>query len=67
MGWLRHPRTTQERRANGRRGVIEIDEFLIRLRAKRNSYRLPQHWDDIIRGDIEHRTWKRHRRQQYKE
>lgn len=36
----------------------------IRVRAKRR--RLPNAWDDLMRGDIDHRSWKRHRRSRWR-
>jgi len=52
---LRHPRTTQEKRANGRRGKWN--------RAKRNSANLADAWDDIwIHND---KSWKSKRKTQY--
>lgn len=66
MGWLRHPRTTQERRANGKRDILDIDGYKIRLRGKRNLTNLPEAWDDIGRSDWRHHSWKRHRKTQYK-
>ena len=67
MGWLRIPRTTQERRANGKRSnYINVDGYKIKTRARRSQCNLPCHWDDLIRKDEDDRTWKRHRRTQYK-
>lgn len=39
-------------------------EFRVKVRAKRRN--LPTLYDDIIRGDYDHRTWKRHRKKQWK-
>ena len=47
---LRHPRTTQERRANGKRSVLKFDEYEVRIRAKRT--RLPTSYDDIWVTDV---------------
>ena len=58
--------TTQERRQAGRRGFIEIDEHRIKVRPKRNEVRLANFWMDIPRNDWRHRSWKRHRKTQYK-
>jgi len=66
MGWLRHPRTTQERRANGKRNFIIWDEYKVPIRASRNMSNLVEAWDDIGRQDLSHRSWKRHRKTQYK-
>jgi hypothetical protein len=54
MGWLRHPRTTQERREWS-------PEF---GRAKRSRKRLVEAWDDIVTS--EQRSWKEHRRTQWR-
>ena len=61
------PRTTQERRANGTRSsFIDVDGYKIKARAKRGVRNLPCTWDDLVRRDADDRTWKRHRRKQYK-
>lgn len=43
--FLRRPKTTQERRANGTRK--ERHEFDYKIRAKRNAKNLVDAWDDI--------------------
>lgn len=64
---LRNPRTTQERRANGKRSThIDVDGYKVKTRARRSQCNLPCTYCDIIRKDLDHRTWKRHRRTQYK-
>lgn len=63
--FLRFPKTTQERRANGRRLFLYIDDYKIKIRAKRNFSNLPNCYDDIHRCDVADRTWKRHRDSQY--
>jgi acyl-ACP thioesterase len=55
--FLRHPKTTQERRH------VECDWACVRPKRRR----LPHVWDDLIRGDLGHRNWKRHRLFQWKE
>ena len=52
----RRPRTTQERRKY-EKGFT---------RPKRNPANLVDTYDDLLRGDIEVRSWKRHRKTQYK-
>ena len=64
--FLRNPHTTQERRMNGRRDLLCIDGYEVRLRAKRNQTNLPNTYDDPMRDDWRHRSWKRHRKTQYK-
>jgi hypothetical protein len=54
--FLRHPKTTQERRH------VERDWACVRPKRRR----LPHTWDDLIRGDLGHRSWKRHRLFQWK-
>lgn len=59
--YIRRPRTTQERRRAGQRGC-GVDG--VKVRAKRNSRRLPCAWDDIwFRLQ---RSWKKHRKTQWK-
>jgi hypothetical protein len=74
---LRHPRTTQEMRANGRRGVLNLDEYRIYIRPSRTSKRLPNSYDDlwirdaswedyVFDGVIFHYVcWKTKRKTQY--
>lgn len=67
MSIMRHPRTTQERRANGKRDILYFDDFRVHIRARRNFSNLPNSRDDIIRGDYSCKSWKKHRKTQYKE
>ena len=55
-GHRSHLRTTRERR-------LYDKEY---GRKKRGPHRLPNKWDDPTRSDIEDRSWKRHRKTQYK-
>ena len=66
MRQFRAPRTTQERRATGKRDSLHIDEYKVRIRARRNFTTLSSSWDDVFRGDWKNRSWKRHRKTQYK-
>jgi len=59
-GFMRYPRTTQERRANSRGMRHEY-----KIRARRNQKNLVEAWDDI--WERSQRSWKKHRRTQYKE
>lgn len=60
---LRYPRTTQERRISGSRSACYDDgKYVIRCRAKRNKSNLPNAWDDLIRGDIDCKSWKKLRK-----
>lgn len=74
-GWFRHPRTTQELRANGRRGVLHFDEYSVFIRAKRSQKNLPTNYDDLFVDDCiwenywyeKHICWKKYnRRNQYR-
>ncbi|MHC4216756.1 MAG: hypothetical protein ACYSWP_25730 [Planctomycetota bacterium] len=60
--FMRRPRTTQERRANGTRKVTNRCEY--KVRAKRNAVNLVDAWDDIWENT--ERGWKKHRKTQYK-
>ena len=63
---FRSPRTTQERRANGRRSIHVDGEYVVRLRPCRSMRNLVDAWDDVFRNDWSHRSWKRHRKTQYR-
>ena len=54
-GYLRYPKTTQERRVNGKRGKWN--------RAKRNARNLPSAWDDL--WVHREKSWKKKRKTQY--
>lgn len=60
---MRHPRTQAERRMN-QTGARETG--VPAPRGCRNEHHLPSSWDDISRKDGCERSWKRHRRTQYK-
>lgn len=63
----RRPRTTQERRANGKRNCIEFDDgYKVKIRASRNMSNLVEAWDDVNRSSSEDRSWKKFRKEQYK-
>ena len=67
--YWRNPRTQQERRANGSHEYRRVDtgetcEVRIRIRGRRSVLMLPEAWHDIPRGM--QRSWKEHRRTQYK-
>lgn len=59
MSWLRHIRTTQERR----RYDADV-EAGVPPRAARSPISLPSLWDDIHRGI--QRSWKKHRRHKWR-
>ena len=64
---LRFPKTTQEKRANGKRcanGIEDHGNYKVKVRAKRSWKQLPDAWDDLfIHRD---KCWKRKRKTQYK-
>lgn len=60
---MRRPRTQAERRMN-QTGAREAG--VPAPRGRRNEHHLPSSWDDISRSDWHERSWKRHRRTQYK-
>lgn len=65
--FIRRPKTTAERRQNqSRNGNLEIDGYRIKVRARRNSNNLVDSWDDLIFAAWRHRSWKRHRKSQWK-
>ena len=57
-------KTTQERRANGKRNFINYDEYKVAVRPSRNMSNLVERWDDLIRRPT--RSWKKHRKNQWK-
>lgn len=59
--YLRHPKTRNEMRAN-----CDDCDGIIKIRPRRKPLALPNLWDDVPRGDWGHRSWKRHRKTQYK-
>lgn len=61
----RNPKTTQERRANGRRDFLVIDGYVIRLRPCRNMANLVNSYDDIRRDW--YKSWKYYRSKQYRQ
>jgi len=61
----RHPKTLQERRESQEDN--EINEYNVKIRAKRNAVNLPSYYDDIPRSDRGARNWKHYRTKQYKE
>lgn len=64
MKYSRCPRTTQERRKNGKRNFIIWDEYVVSIRPSRNQSNLVEAHDDIWARSS--RSWKKHRKDQYK-
>lgn len=66
----RYPRTKQLCIKNGDRcnnGILEFEGHIIRIRAKRSKAQVVlSGWDDKRRVDQKDRSWKRHRKTQYK-
>jgi hypothetical protein len=62
----RRPRTTQERRVNGKRNSIDFDGYKVKVRASRNMSNLVEAWDDVNRSSCYDRSWKKFRKEQYK-
>jgi hypothetical protein len=59
------PKTTQERRYTCVRGqFINCEDYIVRIR--RNWKNIPNAWDDKIISSLSHKSWKRHRRTQYR-
>jgi hypothetical protein len=63
MRFIRHPKTTQERRAS-----LDAKEQGVNPRAKRTDKNLPNAYDDIFVHDSkkQHLSWKRLRHTKYK-
>lgn len=59
--YYRRIRTTNERRQAQR-----MDPSDVLPRGRRSVRMLPNAWDDYVRGDRECRSWKRHRKHQWK-
>ena len=62
----RRPRTTQERRVNGKRDYLDYDEYRVHTRASRNFANLVESRDDVYRVAVRDRSWKRYREHQWK-
>lgn len=66
-GYHRHLRTTQERRENSFiKHDVDAKEYGVKARGRRCGHNLPDSWDDYGRSDWGHRSWKRHRKHQWK-
>ena len=66
MSYHRRPKTTQERRANGKRNVLDFDEYEVRIRPSRNQSNLVEHWDDLQKSDGGARSWKKWRKTKWR-
>ena len=64
--WLRDINTTQERR-EWFAYIDELAEYPHLIRHRRSMKELPSAWDDIPRNDLQDRSWKRHRKTQYRQ
>lgn len=66
-GYHRRLRTTQEHRENSFiKHDVDAKEYGVKARGRRSGHNLPNSWDDYGRSDWSHRTWKRHRKHQWK-
>jgi len=68
-GWGYHRRlsTTQERRENSFiKHDVDAKKHGVKARGRRCGHNLPNNWDDLGRSDYGHRSWKRHRKHQWK-
>jgi hypothetical protein len=63
--WLRDIHTTQERR-EWFDYIDALAEYPEWVRKRRSMKELPSAWDDIPRSDSRDRSWKRHRKTQYR-
>lgn len=65
--YYRKLKTTNEKKAAI---YHEMDEDIkyhnVKIRTQRNSNNLPNSWDDYKRSDFRDRSWKRHRKHQWK-
>lgn len=66
--YFRNVGTFRERRENDFCNDYDEDAkfYGVRARAARTTGNLPEPWDDIGRSDWGHRSWKRHRKTQWK-
>ena len=60
----RRMRTTQERRMS----ILDEEEVFhgVKVRARRNKRNLADSWWDFYRSDFRNKSWKRHRKTQYR-
>ena len=65
--WLRPIKTAQEIREND--GLLYDEDAIendVKPRSRRGRHNLPTSWDDRCRGDYRVRSWKKHRKHQWK-
>ena len=67
-GYYRSVGTFNERRENDFCNEHDEDArfYGVRARAARTTGNLPEPWDDILRSDYGNRSWKKHRKTQYR-
>lgn len=64
-GYFRYPGTIQEIKRNRFDLQDEyVKEYKIKIRRRRSN--IPTAWDDITRSEYNNRSWKRHRKHQWK-
>jgi len=62
--YFRHPRNINFRRADeASQADMAAEGFFARVEKKNQP---PTNWDDIGRADVDHRSWKRHRKHQWR-
>lgn len=66
---FRKPKTIQERRFNSSNEDFEYEgkTIKIKMRSRRSAKNLPNSWDDIYRSDHKIVSWKKYRKQQWKD
>lgn len=62
-GWMRSPRTLNENRANDSL-AYDGHELPLPVEKLKSRGKLPTSWDDLMRS--KNRSWKKHRRTQWK-
>ena len=60
---FKRPATSQEKRAAS---ALEKERGPVKVRAKRKSKNLPSEYDDVYRSDVSSKSWKKHRKHQYR-
>lgn len=65
FSYFRHPKTFQELKEYSYNYFDEdIKDYKIKIRKKRKN--IPNYWDEIIRSDYKHFSWKRNRKTQWR-
>lgn len=66
---FRKPKTIQERRKNSSTESFEYEGLIIKIkiRSRRSAKSLPNSWDDVYRSNYKINSWKKYRKQQWKD